>query len=465
MTSQTASPIYVDHVYDRDQKRIGDRFLTFLMWVLLGYAVGARGFAYLGVYPVYIGEITLAFGLLALAYSRSLGNVFYLNPARWLLLLMAWCLLCTLPYLPRYGMDAARDAMAYGYAVFAFITAAILIDRPERLRILLIRYRGFALFYLAVMWILFLLNRTGLLQLPSLPGAPVEIISTDAAPILVHVAGATAYVLVGLVRSNPIVYMLIGLEFFVLATVKRSGMLAFAAAILVVVALKTPNMKIGRLAGGVFAILLLVALASPFAHITTKSRNISVEQLWTNVRSMATDEEFEGVNVDETTEWRLQWWGAIIGYTIKGEYFWTGKGFGINLAEDDGFLTQQSVQRGAPTRNPHSSHLMMLARAGVPGLLLWLIVQLSWAWVVLRACLESRRARDYAWSGIFVFLLAYWAAFLVDGSFNLSIESPYQGIWFWVLFGAGIAAVHIYRTRPEIAWDEPGAFRHVREDG
>ena len=26
-------------------------------------------------------------------------------------------------------------------------------------------------------------------------------------------------------------------------------------------------------------------------------------------------------------------------YTVFGDYFWTGKGFGINLADDDGFQT------------------------------------------------------------------------------------------------------------------------------
>ena len=27
----------------------------------------------------------------------------------------------------------------------------------------------------------------------------------------------------------------------------------------------------------------------------------------------------------------------IIDYTVFGDYFWTGKGFGISLADDDGF--------------------------------------------------------------------------------------------------------------------------------
>lgn len=444
---------YADVTYASDHKDIGDRYLGFLCLVLVGYAVGARGFAYVGLPPLYIGEIALLFGLLALCYSRSLGKVFLFSPAKLLVVVMVWGFLCTVPYLPIYRLDAARDAMAYGYGVFAFITAALLIDKPDRFRILFIRYRHFAVVFLAIMWVLFLLNRTAYLNIPHFPGAPVSLISTTGGPIMVHVAGAAAFILVGLARPSLMLYAFIGLEFFILGVVKRSGMLAFLAAIAVVFTFKHPEIKFNRLAVGVGAVLIVVAVLSPFADITTKSRSISVDQMWTNVLSMTTDQEFEGSNVEGTIEWRLDWWRTIIGYTINGEYFWMGKGFGVNLAEDDGYLKQKSVKLGAPTRNPHNSHLMMLARSGVPGFFFWLILQLSWSSALLRACLESRRAGDYAWSGIFLFLLAYWTAFMTEATFNNSVETPYQGIWFWTLFGVGIAALHIYRTHPEIAWD------------
>ena len=41
------------------QMNIGRLFLVWLSWVLLCYAFLGRGFAYVGIAPVYIGEITL----------------------------------------------------------------------------------------------------------------------------------------------------------------------------------------------------------------------------------------------------------------------------------------------------------------------------------------------------------------------------------------------------------------------
>ena len=56
------------------------------------------------------------------------------------------------------------------------------------------------------------------------------------------------------------------------------------------------------------------------------------DQFVTNVRSMGSDTGTDGL--DSTKEWRMDWWHEIVRYTIRGKYFWGGKGFGINLADD-----------------------------------------------------------------------------------------------------------------------------------
>ena len=35
---------------------------------------------------------------------------------------------------------------------------------------------------------------------------------------------------------------------------------------------------------------------------------------------------------------------------------------------------------------------------------------------------------------------------IIDGSFNVSLEGPVYGVWFWCLFGVGIGATMIYRA-------------------
>ena len=46
----------------------------------------------------------------------------------------------------------------------------------------------------------------------------------------------------------------------------------------------------------------------------------------------------------------------------------------------------------------------------------------------------------------FAFLVAYWMAFLVNTSFDVFLEGPMGGIWFWTLVGTGLGSVVCYRS-------------------
>ena len=86
--------------------------------------------------------------------------------------------------------------------------------------------------------------------------------------------------------------------------------------------------------------------------------------------SPASSRRADSSALEGTKEFRLRWWSDIINYTINGPYFWTGKGFGINLADDDGF----QVYADHSLRAPHNGHIEILARTGVPGLILWILM-------------------------------------------------------------------------------------------
>ena len=85
-----------------------------------------------------------------------------------------------------------------------------------------------------------------------------------------------------------------------------------------------------------------------------KGREISFDQIVTNFKSMTGDTGSAGL--DSTKKWRVDWWNKIEQYSLYGPYRWTGKGFGVNLAEDDGFqvLTDNSL------RSPHNAHMNIL---------------------------------------------------------------------------------------------------------
>jgi hypothetical protein len=92
------------------KRSIGDRYLTWYVYILLGYALLGRGFAYLGLGPLHVSEIILFLGLFVWGLNRHLLKVFWLLPTWFLLGFMLWGCIRTLPYLSIHGLDALRDA-------------------------------------------------------------------------------------------------------------------------------------------------------------------------------------------------------------------------------------------------------------------------------------------------------------------------------------------------------------------
>jgi hypothetical protein len=76
-----------------------------------------------------------------------------------------------------------------------------------------------------------------------------------------------------------------------------------------------------------------------------------------------------------------------------------------------------------------------------------------------RALRDAKRRYDRDWYSLFAFLIAYCLALLVNGSFDVYLEGPAGGIWFWSVIGVGIAAEVLYR-RSELT----SAPAHARLD-
>jgi O-antigen ligase len=229
----------------------------------------------------------------------------------------------------------------------------------------------------------------------------------------------------------------------VIASLSRGGVLAVGAA-LAVVMLMRPALGMRKLTRLAVATALGVVLLATFEVSVNVGdvRRISPQQIVANVSSISRDQS--QVGLEGSRRWRLLWWNTIVDYTFFGQYFWEGKGFGVNLADADGF----QVYGDRSLRSPHNGHLTILARAGIPGLTLWLLLQLGFAWRLLRAAQQARRqGRDW-WARVDVWILAYWSAFVVNGAFDVFLEGPQGGIWFWSLIGFGVAVLHAQSTRP-----------------
>lgn len=421
-----------------------DRFLRLLCILLLGYALIGKGFAYLGVPPLYIGEATMLYGVVALLLSENWSRVLRTAWLWPLLALMAWGTLRTVPYLEDYGSDALRDAAVWLWGIFAIVLASLLAAEPGRLLFLEQKFRVFAKWMLIIAPISFCITVFADDHLPDAFWANVPYVLVKGGDLVVHLTGIFAFAALvgGLETAFLVPLMILNL---ILYFTGRAAMVTFGTGTAIVTMLRPKS----PVPWGLFPALALgVALMWILnIHIATSTeehgRYISADQIINNVQSIYSDSDDE--NLSGSKQWRLLWWDTIIDYTIHGQYFWKGKGFGVNLADDDGF----QVEADHSLRSPHNGHLTMLARGGVPMLVLWAVCQLTLGYGLVSGAWSAHRRGQKHWFGLLSFLFVYWLAYLINASFDVFLEGPVGGIWFWCVYGTGIGAVWIYRNCPE----------------
>ncbi|MDB5046847.1 MAG: O-antigen polymerase related enzyme [Deinococcus sp.] len=428
---------------------------------LLGYAMLGRGFAYVGVAPLFVGELILIVCVVAALVSFSLRTLTQSKVVYVLLAFLLIGLIATLPHLSVYGIDALRDAVLWGYGLFGLAVAALLLHTGGTLKAARTYVQFVPLF---LIWTPFAVLASELFSsaLPRFPGTETPLIDLKGGDIAVHLAGIATLIMLGLpqllrpasARLNAAasqrqewIWWALWLAAALIPVFRvRAGILAIAAAVLIVMLLRLGAHA--RTRWGKPALLATLALTALLAFngrvsLGEERNTISAEALLLNVQGI-TGQTGDG-DRDGSRGWRLKWWTDIVNYTVHGPYFWMGKGYGINLADDDGYQLGNG-----DLRSPHNGHLNILARSGVPGAVLWALLQLAFAAALLRAHSLAKRAGQELWVRLNIWVLAYWAAFMVNASFDVYLEGPQGGIWFWCLFGFGLALLETQRRlRPQ----------------
>lgn len=434
--------------------------LAALGMLLLGYAFFGKSFAYLGVAPLYVGELVLALGLLTLLVSGGLYDAFR-SWILWLYLAFAiWGAARTIPYIGTYRIDALRDAVVWGYGLFAVFVAAFL-PRTGWLGRIPDWYRRVLPWFVLWVPVGWLLDHYFGSVLPIVPGTTdISVLNFKSGDAAVHLAGVAAFVMVGLNQGDPrqqrprirasewMLWALWLVGFLFVAATNRGGALASIAAMLTVTILRpaAARRKIPVLAVLTVALAFGISLANATTwSVMDRDRAVSPQQIAVNLKSIVGGGGGEAL--EGSRRWRLAWWTRIIDYTLRGDLFWSGKGFGVNLADDDGF----QVAADHSLRSPHNVHLMLLARTGVPGVSLWLVLQCAFGLAMLDTYLRARRAQREWWARMSLWVLAYWVAFLVNASFDVFLEGPQGGIWFWSLMGLGLVVIDGSRHRAPAA--------------
>ena len=217
--------------------------LVALAVLLAGYMFLGRGFAHLGMRPIFVGEVVLVLGLIATTFAivrLRLRPV----PSRIVWLLLAFMVLGvarTVPYLGVNGVDALRDAVLWGYAVFALMIY-VLADRT--LLLTTMRAYGwvvpiFAL-WLPISWNIFVLEYQNI-DVNKL-GSFTPLVFFKSGDMAVHAVGSIAFLVLGTtaiattrgfvlrtIVALPLVWTL-----FLTGTSSRGAMLAWAAGLGVV---------------------------------------------------------------------------------------------------------------------------------------------------------------------------------------------------------------------------------------
>jgi len=423
-------------------RRSAQVFVTSLGVVLIAYAFFGRGVAYVGTGSLFIGEAVFFLGVLA--FVLNLGRARF-GPFHWLLVaFIAAGLIQTVPYVGPYGLLALRDAVVWGYAFFALAVATTFdpawFDRLTR------AYSRFIPAFLLWVPLAMALEIGFQDSLPGWPGAPVPFIVVKHGDVAVHLAGIAAFLLAGLYADrrawipSAIIWVLVFMELAMVGAVSRGGLVAAVVGTAGVLLFVRSTGRLLSAAGIALAGFILLYALNPTIDVgSNQGRALSFSQLVDNVASVIL--ETDRGNLQGTKEWRLAWWEKIVDYTIDGPYFWTGKGFGINLADDDGF----QVLADRSLRAPHNGHMAILARGGVPLLALWVAIQAAFAIGLLRAARRARAAGNRLLVQLAAWLFAFWSAALINMTFDVYLEGPQGGIWFWSVIGLGLVVMDAAR--------------------
>lgn len=441
--------------------RLRGAYFALLLFGLVGYATMGRGFAYWGVPPLYVGELLLLTGVLVLLLRGDLRALLTM-PLTWMVLVfMAVGAAATLPYLGQYGVDALRDAASWGYATFALVVSGLLVRRDFVVGALHWYVRLVPVLTLGPALALGVILLAGP-RLPLVPLSDVPILNHKGGDVAVHVAGLLAFILLGLHRRFGLVrsdatgarewwWWTLWIAAWLTTLTVRAGFITLALVGALVLVLR-PTARWWRLA---VLVAFLGLVASAFEVELTLGRDgrpISTESILVMVGSVVGS--VEDGDFDGTRRWRLLWWRDIVDYTVFGPYFWTGKGYGINLADEDGY----QVWEDGSLRSPHNAHVTFLGRSGVPGLVAWLVLNVALAASLYRAFRRRASEGEEAWARLNLWLLAYWLAFISNATFDVYLEGPPGGIWFWCLVGFSIAVLRVQPRSPRRTGEPSGSF-------
>jgi O-antigen ligase len=416
-----------------------------MAFVLAGYLLMDRAFAWIHVpgTPIFVGEVALAAGLYVVVRSKEASRFIRLSPPmQALLAFMAFGLLLTVVGALSYDpQEAARDAAIWYYGLFAIVIGTLARAWEPAYEFFLRWYTRIIPVFLAVGVIrLVMANRKGGIYIPD-----SEVLLTSHKPgnLGVQAVLVIAFLLLVIApelerrdKVRNLSYTVAALLLLALAGTQNRGVMVagFGALIIVYIAGRASRPFMGSVLVVVIASLILAFSFN--IRFDLERREVSIDQLFANILSLDFELDPDGTNEDDgTVAWRLELWELVMNDTLTSERFLSGFGFGPNLASRYGFVAGGEV--GPELRNPHNSHLSVIARMGLVGAGLWITLWAIWYRHLWKARKRFKAVGEQQKAGFLAWCMVAALTILINGVFDPSLEGPQAGIWIWSIYGLG----------------------------
>ena len=379
-----------------------------LFIVILGYALGGKGFAYVSpVEPVYIGEISLALCMLGLMTRLGHSGLFdtSIHKLIWVYLIYAGIHLI-IDY-DQYRLLAIRDSSTAYYALFFFASYSLFLN--DQIVHAFARIIKIALVFSALQ---ILMGKFSVRFPGFLPQVDAYI------PLS---AAAAFYFCVMAIENRKISYIVISGILTLLCIMGKTSHL------LSLVAVMASAVLFGRMRTLMGPIAIMSVIAVVVGGVLLIVNPAIVIDFIAESDTMETLSLDSGAFIGSTTKWRWDWWMTIWHDTMRTAPFW-GAGFGGDIST--AFL---GPELGKQVRYPHSIMFTAIGRLGLIGLSIFLTLFITIAVFTIKFCRSyynrtDRCDADLICSGIVV-------AGMLNALLQATYEVPHAAILHWVCLG------------------------------
>ena len=377
-----------------------------------------------GVAYTYLVEALWLFGILLLLMHRKKVELIWNKTTKLILFFLAISFLYILRGFTKYDLvDLIRDSFIFQYGWFVFI----LFLFKEKLEII------WETLFFIYKWFPFVALLNFILQyfVPYFetvaPFGGIPILLYKNGDMGVQLLISTLLLLYSFENKTfkwrVLLSLVIALDFLILASYSRSGIVAFLATMLCFIYFNKDIQLQSRVRLLIKYLPIILLVVTPI-YINIKvtenfqGRAVGLEQIKNNFSSIV------GGTTDATSEnnvvWRLVWWAKILDYSFSSPNFFIGKGLGMNLATDDDIITLDDS-----LRSPHNFHLNIMSRFGVLLFMIWMYFLIQLLKSLFKKQLQGKR----------LLIGCILLAFLLNASFDVFLEGPMGAFPFWTWLG------------------------------